>query len=80
MIVPHLLGGMCNQMFQIAAAYSAAKRNGTDFAINYNIATCALQGKHPINYKDTFYKNLPVTTNVPSKTYNAPDWAYSQIP
>ena len=37
MIINNILGGLGNQLFQIAAGFSQARKVNTEFAINYNI-------------------------------------------
>jgi hypothetical protein len=85
MIVPYLMGGLGNQMFQIAAAYAAAKRNKTNFAINLNLCQTVYQdqgyqGYSARNYQDTFFKNIPKTDYIPSRCYTTPKWSYVPIP
>ena len=79
-IVPRLKGGLCNQLFTIAAAYATAKKTGSSMAINYGIQHVGGQGHAPLTYKDTLYKNILQTTHMPSSVYNEPAWEYSPIP
>ena len=37
MIVPHLKGGLGNQLFQIAASYAHSLDVNDEFGINYNL-------------------------------------------
>jgi hypothetical protein len=80
MIVPRLKGGLCNQMFTIAAAYNIADSIGSELAINYSIPHVGGQGSSPLKYKDNFYKNIKSTDVIPKNTFNEPDWSYSSIP
>jgi hypothetical protein len=80
MIIPRLKGGLGNQMFGIAAAYAAAKRINTNYAINYNLKHYSGQGHEPSIYKSTFFKNIPETNSFFSKIYNEPGFEYTPIP
>jgi hypothetical protein len=80
MIVPKLMGGLGNQMFQIAAGYAAALRNNTMFAINYEIPFNGGQGQQPSIYQKTFYQKIPYTSYIPLKTFQEPHWHYYPIP
>jgi hypothetical protein len=80
MIIPQLNGGLCNQMFQIAACFCYAKVTDNKFAINYNLPFSAHQGKHPQTYKDSIYKNIESTAYVPEVRYKQPSFVYSDIP
>ena len=80
MIIPALKGGVGNQLFQIAAAFAHAKDVNTDFAINYNMQHCMIQGKVPSSYKDSLYKNISQTSYIPSKIFSEKGFAYSPIP
>ena len=65
MVVPALSCGLGNHLFQIAAAYALARRTGSAFAVNYDIPSVTSQGHHPSKYRNTLYKNLPVTDIIP---------------
>jgi hypothetical protein len=81
MIIPRLKGGLGNQLFTIAAGASKAKDLETEFAINYNAFPHAGgQGCAPTHFKDTLYKNIPSTTQVPSYVFHEQDWSYSPLP
>lgn len=80
MIIPRLKGGLCNQMFTIAAAYATARRAGSNMCINYSIPHVGGQGSAPHVYKDTLFKNIPETTVTLDYIFNEPDWSYSPIP
>jgi len=80
MIIPNLKGGLCNQLFQTAAAYAHAKRSDTFFGINYNLKHNCIQGHPPTKYKDTLYKNILTTDSVPEEIYNEPKFEYVPIP
>jgi len=80
MIVPILKGGLGNQMFQIANAYAYAKRHGFEWGINYSLSFCPNQGNTATKYRETLFKELPVTDYVPPMKYAEPTFAYSEIP
>lgn len=53
----NVIGGVGNQLFQIAAGYAYAKKHGKKLIINpYN--WFAGQGTNPLVYKDTIFKNF----------------------
>lgn len=80
MIIPQLTGGLCNQLFQIAACFSYASQTNNVLAINYNLPFTAHQGKHPSTYKHTLYKNIIETHHIPQQRYKQPSFVYSDIP
>ena len=80
MVIPNLKGGLGNQLFQIAAAYALARDNNVDFAINYDLPHTCIQGFSPDRYKDTLYRDIPVTDRVPEYTYNEKHFRYEPIP
>ncbi len=80
MIVSNIKGGLCNQMFQIAAGYAHAQRCGTFFGINYDMQHNCIQGYPPTKYKDTLYKDILTTDGVPETVYHEPKFEYVPIP
>jgi len=80
MIVPMLKGGLGNQMFQIANAYAFAKRHGLEWGINYGLSYCPNQGNTATKYRETLFKELPVTDYVPPMKYAEPTFNYREIP
>jgi len=82
MIVPKLKGGLGNQMFTIAAAYGKSLDLNTTIAINYGLQHYggANQGQPPTDYKDTLFKNIPVTEEMPAALFLERDWVYAPIP
>jgi len=80
MIVPRLKGGLGNQLFQIAAAYSHALKVGDDFAINYNLPHYLGQGKKCNTYKDNIFSNIKTTDIIPESFYSETNFSYSEIP
>jgi hypothetical protein len=79
MIIPILQGGLGNQIFQIAAAYSLAKDNNDEVAINYNIEHIGLQ-KSQLYYRDNIYKKIKSTDIIPTGKYTEPCFSYKKIP
>ena len=80
MIASNIKGGLCNQMFQIAAGYAHARRCGTFYGINYGLEHNCIQGHPPTKYKDTLYKNIMTINDVPDDVYHEPKFEYSPIP
>ena len=58
MITSFLQGGLGNQMFQIAAAYSLSKDIGVECAFNLNRCHTPAQGNTSNKYKDNIFKNI----------------------
>ena len=57
MIINNFLGGLGNQLFQIAAGYAHARRINSKFAINYSLNHVGFgQGHHPEKYRYSVYK------------------------
>ena len=79
MIIPILQGGLGNQMFQISTAYSLARDNNDEVAINYNIQHIGLQ-KSQLYYKDNIFKKIKSTDVFPAFKYNEPFFNFKQIP
>lgn len=83
MIVPRLIGGVCNQMFQVAAGYALAKRSNTNLAIHYDNGWFSMSQKgmhHPSAYRDTIYSKIDSTDIIPKEVYNEESFSYSEIP
>jgi hypothetical protein len=82
MIVPRLIGGLGNQMFVIAAAYSKSIDMNTELCINYQPGSFigAIQGFDPNRYKNTLYKKIKETTYIPKNFFHEKDWAYGPMP
>ena len=58
MIINNFLGGLGNQLFQIAAGFSHASLIGSDFAINYDLGIGFGQGHNPKRYKNNIYSRI----------------------
>jgi len=76
-----LQGGVGNQLFQIAAVYSLAKRLGSTMVILDQQFSGAGQGSHPSKYYDTLYKRIRRVNALqePILRYNEPQWAFYDI-
>jgi hypothetical protein len=81
MITVNLMGGLGNQMFQIAAVYSYAKRHGFDYGFDFDSCYTPLQGYSSVKYKDDFFKNLDRLDNtIFNLHYKEPHFSYNEIP
>lgn len=83
MITTYLQGGLGNQMFQIAATYSQAKKNKDRAVFNLENSHTPLQGKNSSKYQKTIFKefeNLSGVYNICNKTFQQPTHAYCEIP
>lgn len=69
MITAKLQAGLCNQLFQIAAAVALAKRNGDTAVFNIDECHTPNQGSVASKYRDTMYRDLPLGI-VPDKGTN----------
>jgi hypothetical protein len=66
-LVPHLVGGLGNRLFQIASIYGLAKKLGKNFAISIDYKD---GNKHSeINYYDTIFKTLPKVGAIRAQVY-----------
>ena len=79
MIINNIAGGLGNQLFQIAAGFSQARKVNTEFAINYNIGLGSGQGYHHKKYKFNLYKNIPETDRVNLLPYREPYFSFCPI-
>tara|TARA_R110002074_G_scaffold307432_1_gene478283 strand:+ start:141 stop:917 length:777 start_codon:yes stop_codon:yes gene_type:complete len=80
MIVNNLCGGLGNQLFQIATGHTLANDNNDEYGINYELKHNLIQGHPKVKYRNTLFKNIPVTTQVPANLYQEPNFHYSPIP
>lgn len=81
MISCYLLGGLGNQMFQIAATYSLAKEMGVDYMIDFDMCHTPAQGHTSNKYKDNIFKNI--NNGKPKnivKQYNESKFSYTELP
>lgn len=83
MITTYLQGGLGNQMFQIAAAYSLAKINNDNCIFDFNSCHTPHQGNSSLKYKDNFFKKIPHEIGVNKKIENVyveQKHSYQEIP
>ena len=82
MIAARLKGGLGNQMFQICAAYAAARDNNDDFIIDYKIKHHSGQGHKHLKYKDNLYSSIPTGKfdEAEATLYGEPTFSYTPIP
>lgn len=82
MITSFLQGGLGNQMFQIAAAYSLSRELGVDCAFSFNKCYTPAQGNTSNKYADNIFKNINnQDLNLHSfKQFRQPRFAYDEIP
>ena len=81
MIINNFMGGLGNQLFQIATGYSHAKNVNSQYAINYNINHIGFgQGHHPQKYKEILYKKIPVTNISIPIVFEEKGFNYQPIP
>ena len=82
MITVYLQGGLGNQMFQIAAAYSHAKKNKDKAVFDLDNSHTPLQGENSSKYKGKLFRfdHLKNVYNVCNKTFSQPNHGYCVIP
>ena len=76
-----LMGGIGNQLFQIATIHGLAKDFGGDYSIIDQQFSGGGQCSHPSKYYDTIYKRVPRVTSVPAPMvqYNERQWVHYDI-
>ena len=83
MITSRLMGGLGNQMFQIAAIEALAKKqdDSIDVAFSAPDHYLPLQGKSVKLYKDNIFRNVNIVDDGISfeRAYKAP-WSYQELP
>lgn len=79
MITSIYRGGLGNQLFEVAAGYVLAQKNGDTYAINPNLHAEYGQGNHIRAYLDTIFKKVPKTDHKGSVLYKEPQFAYTEI-
>ena len=82
MITAYLQGGLGNQMFQIAAAYSLSLKMNVDCAFDFDKSYVSTQGYGANKYKGNIFKNITNTQlNFNSfKMYREPEFRYNELP
>lgn len=81
MIFSSLMGGLGNQLFQIAAGIAHAENTGSQYAMDLSLCYTPNQGKIAADYKHSLYKNITIAT-LPEKipTYSEVSFEYRRIP
>jgi hypothetical protein len=83
------MGGLGNQMFQIATAYALSKDLKTIFPKSYRNLDCGfdfdgcytpLQGHTSAKYKNNFFKNFKLLETKPYHDFQEPSFSYTEIP
>lgn len=73
-----LMGGLGNQMFQIANAYAQSLENNIDCVFR-PISQTPHQGKNTIEYVSNIFRNLNFVTHLNNyQTYYEPNWYYEK--
>jgi hypothetical protein len=80
-ITCNLMGGIGNQLFQIASAFSLAKRFGVPYFIEDGQQGAIGQGNHPSKYYSTVYKKVPRTKSLakPIHEHKEQQWTFYDI-
>lgn len=75
------MGGLGNQMFQIAAATSLAIDNNDEAVFNFSSCFTPLQGNPSSKYKNNIFKNIKNSEDIISEyKYTETSHKYTQIP
>lgn len=75
------MGGLGNQMFQIAAATSLAIDNNDEAIFNFKKCFTPLQGNSSLKYKDNIFKNIKNSDSIISEySYDETSYKHSEIP
>jgi len=80
MITSRLMGGLGNQMFQIAAAHALALRNGDTSTFDLSSCFTPNQGNSAPAYEDNVLSRINKSTMIPKNRYIEPKFGYSEIP
>lgn len=82
MISSYLLGGLGNQMFQIATTYSLAKEMDVDYLIDFDLCHTPAQGNTSNKYKDNIFKNIKngKVDTAGKRQHNEPTFSYVELP
>ena len=72
-----LMGGLGNQMFQIAHVLAQAKKNNVDYILP-NKSYTPLQGKQTLNYVNNIFSKLKFSNDIKvSKVVNSPKFSFT---
>jgi len=75
------MGGLGNQLFQIAAAFAYSQRIGEEFVLDYNLCYTPNQGEKGTKYDSFLYNQLTKgTVNSSHRIYDEPRFCYDSIP
>lgn len=83
MITSYLQGGLGNQMFQIAVAYSHAKKNSDTAVFDLNNSHTPHQGQNISKYRNNIFSGFNHMDNVYdlcSNTFSQPGHSFCEIP
>jgi len=82
MITSYLQGGLGNQMFQLAVAYSHAKKNGDTAVFNLGNSHTPLQGENVSKYKGKLlqFNHMDGVYNTCDNVFVQPSHSYCEIP
>jgi len=81
MISAFLMGGIGNQMFQIAAASSLAIENNDEAVFNFENCFTPLQGNPSSKYSKNIFKNVKNSQNlIIEREYKEKSYEYCKIP
>lgn len=78
MITAYLKGGLGNQMFQIATAYSLSKSNDDECCFDFNIGN--FTQKPATYYKENIFKKIKDDKITITSKYTEPRFNYNEIP
>ena len=81
-ITVRLMGGLGNQLFQIATAVAQAAEHGVDFFLMDGHFDGATTGSHPSKYYSTLYSKIPrkpLPEGIRALPYNERDFAYKDF-
>ena len=80
MITCNLIGGLGNQMFQIAATHALALRNNDEAGFDLYKCYTPLQGNVSDKYKNNFFSKLRNVSNIKINfSYHEPSFSYNKI-
>lgn len=80
-VVPTLVGGLGNQIFEIAAAAALAKDNNAILLVNNNEHICPNQGRNVNNYINNIFSKIALDTDpIIENFYNESGCLYKFIP
>ena len=80
MITCNLIGGLGNQMFQIAATHALALRNNDEAVFDLYKCYTPLQGNVSDKYKNNFFSKLRNVSNIKINfSYHEPSFSYNKI-